>query len=108
MGHLYKHPNEYDLEHLGYTDDIEFHTFMVKQYRPFNVLELGCGTGRITLPLAEIGAELGFDVTGLDIGPEMLDKAIERRRQAPERVQRRLTFVQGDCGIGEQIRSSTL
>jgi hypothetical protein len=40
MGHLYKHPNEYDLEHLGYTDDIEFYTFMVKQYRPFNVLEL--------------------------------------------------------------------
>jgi SAM-dependent methyltransferase len=96
MGHLYKHPDEYDLEHLGYTDDIEFYTSMVKQYRPLNVLELGCGTGRITLPLAEIGAELGFDVTGLDIEPEMLDKAIERRRQAPERVQRRLTFVQGD------------
>jgi SAM-dependent methyltransferase len=32
------------------------------------VLELGCGTGRLTKPLAA----MGFDVTGLDNDPEML------------------------------------
>lgn len=32
------------------------------------VLELGCGTGRLTRPLAA----MGFDVTGLDNDPEML------------------------------------
>src|ERR1700744_5734604 len=83
MGHLYKHPEEYDLEHLGYTEDIEFYVSTVKKYRPFRLLELGCGTGRITLPLAETGAELGVDVTGLDNEPEMLYKAWGRRRLAP-------------------------
>ncbi|MBV9932706.1 MAG: class I SAM-dependent methyltransferase [Actinobacteria bacterium] len=33
------------------------------------ILELGCGTGRLTKPLAA----LGFDVVGLDNDPEMLE-----------------------------------
>jgi SAM-dependent methyltransferase len=96
MGHLYKHPREYDLEHLGYTEDIDFYISMTKKYRPLSVLELGCGTGRLTLPLAATGAEFGFDVTGLDNEPEMLEKAIERSRHAPALVQQRLHLVQGD------------
>ncbi len=32
------------------------------------VLELACGTGRVSIPLAEAG----FDVTGLDLSPHML------------------------------------
>jgi SAM-dependent methyltransferase len=32
------------------------------------VLELGCGTGRVSIPLARAG----FDVTGLDLSPHML------------------------------------
>lgn len=35
------------------------------------VLELGCGTGRILIPLAEAG----FDATGIDRAPAMLDQA---------------------------------
>ncbi len=35
------------------------------------VLELGCGTGRYTIPLAE----RGIDMTGLDIMPQMLARA---------------------------------
>jgi len=35
------------------------------------VLELGCGTGRYTIPLAE----RGVDITGLDIMPQMLARA---------------------------------
>ncbi len=37
------------------------------------VLELACGSGRICLPLAAAG----HDVTGVDIDPEMLDRARE-------------------------------
>ena len=96
MGHLYKRPEDYDLEHLRYTEDIEFYTSIVQKYRPLNVLELGCGTGRITLPLAERGVEMGFDVTGLDLEPEMLEKAIERKRQSAVEVQEKLNFVAGD------------
>ena len=35
------------------------------------VLELGCGTGRITLPLARAGAK----ITGIDRSTPMLDRA---------------------------------
>src|ERR1700731_3657740 len=96
MGHLYKLPEDYDLEHLRYTEDIDFYVSIVEKYRPLNVLELGCGTGRITLPLAERGVEMGFAVTGLDLEPEMLEKAIERRHRSPSAVQEKLNFVTGD------------
>lgn len=38
------------------------------------VLELACGTGRLAIPLAQSG----FDVTGVDLSPEML--ALARRK----------------------------
>jgi ubiquinone/menaquinone biosynthesis C-methylase UbiE len=66
MGELYKHPEEYDLEHLGDSDDIDFYVSLARKLKPRRILELGCGTGRITLPLAEEGARLGFEVVGLD------------------------------------------
>jgi SAM-dependent methyltransferase len=52
------------------------------------VLELACGTGRLTLPLAGDGHE----VLGLDASPAML--AAARRKAARAGV--RATFVQGD------------
>jgi ubiquinone/menaquinone biosynthesis C-methylase UbiE len=43
------------------------------------LLELGCGTGRITLPLARAGVE----VVGIDRSEPMLARAAARRRRAP-------------------------
>lgn len=40
------------------------------------VLELGCGTGRYTIPLAE----RGVDITELDIMPQMLERAKSKAR----------------------------
>lgn len=56
------------------------------------VLELGCGTGRILLPIAEAGV----DVVGLDASADML--AIARDKLAASRpdVQRRARLVHGD------------
>lgn len=42
--------------------------------RPELVLDLGCGTGKMTLELAS----RGYDMTGIDISPEMLDIAREQ------------------------------
>lgn len=42
------------------------------------VLELACGTGRLTLPLARAGHQ----VVGLDAAPEMLDAAARKARAA--------------------------
>ena len=38
------------------------------------VLDLGCGTGRLTIPLAQYGC----NISGLDLSPEMLKRAEEK------------------------------
>jgi SAM-dependent methyltransferase len=43
-----------------------------------DVLELACGTGRVTIPIAQalaLAAQAGRAVTGLDLAPAMLDAA---------------------------------
>src|SRR5580698_30955 len=100
MSDLYKHPEEYDREHLGDDEDIGFYLSLSRRLAPRKVLELGCGTGRIALPLAE----LGFDVIGLDNQPEMLQKAEERRLQAPSEIRERLHFVEGDMRTWSSAR----
>jgi SAM-dependent methyltransferase len=57
-----------------------------------SVLELGCGTGRLSLPLARAG----HTVTGVDLSPAMLARAREKLAAEPEEVRRRVTFVEGD------------
>jgi SAM-dependent methyltransferase len=92
MSDLYKHPEQYDREHLGDEEDVAFYLSLSRRLAPRKVLELGCGTGRITLPLAQ----LGFEVVGVDNQLEMLQKAEERRLQAPSEIRERLRFLEGD------------
>jgi SAM-dependent methyltransferase len=56
------------------------------------VLELGCGTGRIAVPLAEAG----LPITGLDISPRMLERAEQRRSTLPPDLRGLLRLVRGD------------
>jgi SAM-dependent methyltransferase len=53
------------------------------------VLEVACGTGRITLPIARDGV----DITGLDISRPMLDRA--RQKAVAENLY--LPWVEQDC-----------
>jgi SAM-dependent methyltransferase len=56
------------------------------------VLEIGCGTGRVAIPLAEDG----HAVIGVDRSAAMLRLAEARRAAQPEDVANRVTFVEGD------------
>ena len=54
------------------------------------VLELGCGTGRITVPVARLGGE----VIGIDRSAPMLERAARKLRRA--RLAPRASLVRGD------------
>src|SRR5690349_17359388 len=56
------------------------------------VLELACGTGRITLALAQSG----LAITGVDISDGMLSAARRKAAARPASVQQRLTLIQQD------------
>jgi SAM-dependent methyltransferase len=56
------------------------------------VLELGCGTGRLTIPLAQAGHE----VTGIDLSRAMLARARAKLAELPRSVQDRVTLLEGD------------
>jgi SAM-dependent methyltransferase len=56
------------------------------------VLELGCGTGRILLRLAEAGHR----TCGLDLSPYMLGRCREKLARLPTDVQKRVRLVDGD------------
>lgn len=68
----------YDLDFGDFVDDLDLYlNFAERCGSP--VLEIGCGTGRVLLPLARAG----FRVTGIDISPAMLDIA-ERKLGAAD------------------------
>ena len=62
-----------ELDYSAWADFIE--KIVKKEYngRPELVLDLGCGTGKMTLELAR----RGYDMTGVDCSPEMLNIARE-------------------------------
>jgi SAM-dependent methyltransferase len=94
---IYLHPEDYDLELRRHgDDDVAFWVDMVERERPRRLLEVGCGTGRLTLPLARVGSLHGFDVTGIDIEPTMLKRAVERAEKEPRPVRDALRLLQKD------------
>lgn len=56
------------------------------------VLDIGCGTGRVAVALAEAG----FEVVGVDLSAAMLRQADQRRAGLPPDIATRLTFVHAD------------
>jgi len=56
------------------------------------ILELGCGTGRVALALAKGG----FRVTGLDLSHQMLDIFREKVAKEPPEVAKRIDVIHGN------------
>ena len=73
MEPIYQRPGDYDLEHEGDDEDIEFYKRLIGRWRPDRVMELASGSGRVTIPIARLAARLGFDVVGLELEGPMLE-----------------------------------
>lgn len=75
-------PRRYDwgmrLLSLGHIEKI--YDRVARLARGAEVLDLGCGTGKLTVRLAA----RGFRVTGVDLSPEMLELARQRAISGPE------------------------
>ena len=96
----YRNAPHYDHEYADLTADIEFNVGLAQELAPGGkVLELCAGTGRITFPLAEAGADADFSVVGVDLTPAMLDIAKQRLLEAPTTVKERLELVEGDMCV---------
>lgn len=81
----------YDLIHELLQDDIDFILQLAAQYGG-PILELGCGTGRVLIPLAKAG----YEVIGVDNEKAMLDQAQKRLAEETIEVRRRTQLMRSD------------
>jgi len=92
----YADPELYDWENQRVQPAEPFYLTLAQQAGG-PVLELGCGTGRYTIPLAE----QGINITGLDLAPSMLARAKTKAGALP------IAWVQADARafqLGRQFR----
>jgi SAM-dependent methyltransferase len=77
-----------------YTKEAQFIHSLIQTHAPGskNILELGCGTGNHAMLLAQIG----YNVHGVDLSMEMLERAHERVFQCSQGLGDQLKFTAGD------------
>lgn len=71
--------NIYDrLQNIDYTSFVDYYEKIFESFslKPELVLDLACGTGNVTIPLAE----RGYDMIGVDMSGEMLNIATDKAR----------------------------
>jgi SAM-dependent methyltransferase len=84
-------PTLYDWEYRRRRKDVTFYRMLAAE-REGPILELGCGTGRLTVPLVRDGRQ----VVGIDISPAMLGHAAERSRRMASSVAARCLLIKAD------------
>jgi SAM-dependent methyltransferase len=80
----------YDFSYEDFNDDVQFYENLARSFRG-PVLELGVGSGRVALPLAQAG----FEVVGIDTSASMLERARLNLKQAGS-LKGSLELVQAD------------
>lgn len=81
----------YDILHEGQNEYIAY-TKLAEKYGK-RILELGSGTGRITIPLAKEGIQ----VTGLEYNEDMLFMCKEKLEKEENSVKEKVKLIQGDA-----------
>ncbi len=69
----------YDAENADKTDDLQLYSELAKEYQG-EILDVGCGTGRVLIHLAR----QGHQVQGIDQDRAMLDRLERKLEQAPQ------------------------
>lgn len=91
-----KYARYYDLLYhdKNYVAEVKFITELIQIHAPnaHDILELGCGTGNHAVLLAKEG----YEIHGVDLSEEMLQKASDRLSQLPQELASRLQFSKGD------------
>ena len=85
---LLRDGRHYDLLNKKVIDDIPFYIHQVNKYGD-PMLELACGTGRVTIPLAESG----INITGVDISESMLSHAQAKTKEKEVDIE----WIKADC-----------
>jgi len=81
----------YDAEYVHIGIDIPYYAGVAAQAGG-PILELACGTGRLTIPMVQVGG----DVVGVDIVPAMIEQANAKKVQLFPAEQERIEFILGD------------
>lgn len=90
----YEDPELYDHEYRRRRDDIAYYVRAARRWCPDGgpILELGCGTGRVSLPLVRAG----FEVWGIDLSDQMLELLGRKAARLPRSLQGRLHARRAD------------
>lgn len=80
----------YDAENAGKNDDIALYLQLAEEYGD-PIIDIGCGTGRVMIPLAQ----QGYEIHGIDYEPAMLEYA-ERARKSSPHLRQKMTLHLGD------------
>lgn len=77
-----------------YAAEVQYVRQLIQSYAPgaHSILELGCGTGAH----AALLAREGYSIHGVDLSPDMLERAEARLAEMPPEQASRLRFSQGD------------
>jgi len=87
----YADPAYYDLTYRERRHDVAYYVNLARGCQG-RVLEFGCGNGRITLPMAQAGAQ----VTAVDLSKPMLNDFERRLAVAPRELRRRIRLHHAD------------
>lgn len=83
--------------------DVDFFVGMAREAEG-DVLEAGCGTGRVLIPCARDGAT----IVGIDLSPQMIAIAGQRLAEESADVRARVSLVEGDMRDFDFTRSFAL